>query len=185
MSFGFSVKGDVREVAKMLNTTERKVVPQAASTALNKTARQVNTQIARHISASSGIKTGEVKKRIQLLKASKNRLASSLWARGGRIPIDQLKGARQNKTGVRYNRGDGRKSTRRHAFMVNGKAFRRKSLGGGKFVPRLPIERQRGPSVPREFIRNESERLMQATAGPAWQRNFQHEMTRRLARVRR
>jgi len=184
MSFDFSVKADVRDVTRMLNKVERKVVPQAASTALNKTARQVNTKISRHISATSGIKVGEVKKRIQLLKASKNRLASSLWARGGRVPIDQLKGARQTKTGVRYNRGDGRKSTRRHAFMHNGKAFRRKSLGGGKLVARLPIERQKGPSVPLEFIRNESERIMRATAGPAWQRNFQHELTRRLARAR-
>ena len=69
------------------------------------------------------------------------------WSPSRDIPIKKLN-PEQTSTGVRW-RFAGRKRSRKAAYIDpdSKHVFRRKSAGGGSLVPRLPIEKVKGPII--------------------------------------
>lgn len=124
----------------------RRVVPAA----INTTATQARTASARAIRSASGIKVGDVRKRIRIVRATRAKWAARLDLSAKRLPLIQFV-ARQTQKGVTYRMGGTSRSRLPHGFiavMASGhRGVFQRAMEGGKRVPRLPIKEQWGVSV--------------------------------------
>ena len=91
MAFSLTVKSNFKQLTKGLNRLERKVIPAAANSAINRAGTKVRTVIARDLSKDIGIKQSEIKKQIQLKKSSFRTLTAKLTARGKRWNLIRFK----------------------------------------------------------------------------------------------
>lgn len=75
------VQGDVRQQLRALTDIQRKVIPQATISALNKTNRTVNKNALQSISRSTGLKQKTLKKRkvVVPFKANRRRMAAGVF----------------------------------------------------------------------------------------------------------
>jgi len=71
-ALSFSVKGDINKMSKSLNFLQKKLVPLATVTALNKTGTKTKTQIVKQVSTRTKIKSKLIRRRVKIYKANKH-----------------------------------------------------------------------------------------------------------------
>lgn len=129
-----NIRGDVKEITRHLDKSQRWVIPQAVPAALNKTSSQIGTQTRREIAKQLAIPQKHFSKRVKLFRAARRNWASKNWiglktkipvanvfksqkkqltyAKGLHyVPANKVFGATMPKTqhqGVFYRKGDKR-----------------------------------------------------------------------------
>ena len=181
---GFNVRADVREVTRMLSQVQREIVPQAASTALNKTAANVRVATVRDLARALRVKGKTIGRHVAVSRSNKFRLRSSVLASEFQIPLVALR-PRQTKRKTRpggvYYKGRAGRGFRPHAFVV-------KKFGGRVFArtgaTRLPIAQQfASGEVVQEFVSARAQAVLLDVAGRRWPVNFERELKFRLGRL--
>ncbi len=175
------IRADIREVERMLGNLAREVLPKAATRAVNKTLRPVQSAAVKTIAKDIGVKQKFVRQATKVKRASFANLSGFVEASGKRLPIIQIDPkAKQDATGVSYKSHGGRQHIP-HAFVARMKSGHEgvfKRLGKA----RLPITELRGPSIPKVFLENATIKAMDTTANLRWLKNFNHEINFELMR---
>ena len=141
----------------------KRVIPPA----INKTATQGRTRAARRISKASGIKVGEVRKRIRIQRATRMRWAAALRLSNKRLPLILFSARQTVARGVTYRLGGATRSRLAHGFIAVMPSGHRgvymRKWQGDKRAGRLPIVEQmalsvagvysKGPQVAAEVMR--------------------------------
>jgi len=140
---------DTRDLKRAMAALGSKA-PTAIMRALNKTARSARTQAVRGVAKEIRLKQKDVRPMIPVIPATSKHLEAKLVARGRPISLMRL-GARQTKQGVVY-RGPGGRVLIRSAFIATMPRARRPGVFKRKGKPRLPIQKQFGPSVPQVVL---------------------------------
>lgn len=78
-SLGFSVEGDIKKLSKSLDDLQKKIVPLATVTALNKTGTRIKTQIVKQVSVKTKIKQKLIRHRARIGKANRRRKTLNVW----------------------------------------------------------------------------------------------------------
>lgn len=133
MAFQVIVKGDTRDVERMLKRVNRKAIPRATSRAINETARKIRSDGTKRVAQGLRLPMKFVRKRFTVggeVKGDRVRLKSAnqrnweatldVYLRG--LPVFQVAGA-QTKSGVNAKGGRHYKS----AFKRVGKVFKRRT----------------------------------------------------------
>lgn len=138
----------MRNYTQTLGDMSRKL-PVVLVRSLNRTIKKAKVDTSRAIGREVRLKQGDIKKGIQIRKASKGRLVAIMKLSKKRYGLIKF-AARQLKKGVSYaiKRSGGRRRLRtafRQTMPVRGHkgVFRRKRPS----TPRLPIMELRGPSI--------------------------------------
>jgi len=175
------IRADIRDVERMLGNLARDVLPKAATRAVNKTLRPVQSTAVKAIANDIGVKQKFVRKATRINRAHFNNLNGFVEATGKRLPIIQIDPrAKQNASGISYKSKGGRQQIP-HAFLVTTKSGHKgvfKRVG----KPRLPITELRGPSIPKVFLERSIIKAMDKTANLRWLKNFNHEINFELTR---
>lgn len=185
-----SVRRDIQVVTSYLNKTQRKVVPAAAVSALNKTAANAQTDTVRALAAKyrvsqkilRGVRenkkkgTKGVAGRVLVIKANYRTMTAWLSAKVQAIKASKLGKPKQLKKGVRVGsyRYDGAFVARMNSGHVG--VYKRK---GGS---RLPIAEQVIKMPDGETI---AQRNTAKRARVSFPKHFLHELKWRLSRLRR
>lgn len=180
-----NVRSDVAEVLRMLDETQRHIVPKAAARAINKTMTTVNAQVARDIKKDIGgkLSISEIKAGLTKTKANPKQLYASLMAKGRRIPLIKIDpSASQDASGVNYKTGKGRGHIP-HAFIATMKNGH-KGVFKRKGHPRLPIQELHGPSLPKVFTNDVIMQAIEQIASERWIKTFLHEIDFELSKFR-
>ena len=170
------VKGDVKQVERWLNNTQRKKLPRAVSRALNKTVASARTEVKKPLAEQMGAKVSLVNDVIQIKKASPRYLVAEMVATGRPVSLHRFKRTSQAEAGVKS--GAWGKSRVYSKSFLKGRGKKR-----GAYVrtskKRYPIKRLWGPSVPKTFRSQAIRRINQRNARLV----FAREMNRQLRRV--
>lgn len=169
------VKVDVDQALRKLTALEREIAPKAAVSALNKVATSARAEAVRQIARETGIKQSEIRQHLVIRRATRNTLSAQISAKPWSPNLIRYQ-ARQTKQGVsaapwrnrRVHKGTFIANQGRTVFAREGKA-------------RLPLKPIRGPSVPREFMRDVAMRAMRAKVAE----RFPIEFERALAQYMR
>lgn len=202
MTIRIDVKAEVEAAQKNLDDLQKRQVRRAAARALNRTASQVKTRAVRDIAKITGLTQKDVRPSFSVWKAHKNALVANVRARGRAIPLERFK-ARPTQGGVAYRlfgdrhfitsafiRKDGKPGIWKRipnrtfgaAPSANGR-FRRTVTYHGGLVPRLPIRRLYGPSVPAMMLTASVEKALENHAAERWAINFPRELQFYLNKV--
>jgi hypothetical protein len=149
-------EGALRSAQKMLANIPRGL-NKVVSRAINKVGVWGRKRIVDKVAADIPVKKSTLKKlNIKLKRASYFKWRAEINITGKRIPLIELKARGLKRGGVAYNvRKTGGRRVHKHAFIATMKSghrgvFARAGSDAGR-VPRLPIIKQRGPSVPQVF----------------------------------
>lgn len=183
MDITLNFEKDFKRVQRELGELGRKIIPRAANSALNKTATQARTaavkELKQEIGESSGLSAGGFRKSIELHRSNLRTLMATLTASGRPLPLIHF-GARQTKKGVTAKAWNKRKRYPGTfiAKMPNGKkgVFKRASR------KRLPVKQLFGPSIPKAFIEQRTQKSLRRSIDVNWPKNFNHEIKYRLSR---
>lgn len=74
-----NLRGDTKEITKHLEGTQRKVIPAAVSTSLNKTGAKLNTVVKRDLAKELGVPQKAFKNQIKLFRATRRRWKAKEW----------------------------------------------------------------------------------------------------------
>lgn len=105
------IRGDVKELTRMLKDVQRNIVPQVTVTALNKTGTKLKTATATRIARQTGIPkkfiagTGakakvKVNGRLKLYRANKHHKSIKLWMGAYNISAASLGKIKETRSGV-------------------------------------------------------------------------------------
>lgn len=136
------VRADIERAVRSLTEVQRKIVPTAASRALNKTAAQAKTQAAREIRNQYNISTRIIGRHIHLHRATPATLTASVSAEGEKLPIVAF-GARQTKRGVTAQIKRGARRLIRSAFVATLRSGHRGVFARGQYAGRGFVRRTR------------------------------------------
>jgi hypothetical protein len=179
---GITVKADVEEVKRWMNSLQRDKVPAAASRAINKTLANVKTESSKRIRDERALSASVVKGTLTIYKANKAYLYGSLIASGRPIPLREYQ-ARQTNKGVTVKVSPGGRKlivqAGNHAFQV-GRYGDHVYIRTGK--SRLPIKKLYGPSIPATFLKQKIIDAMDRVAGDNWPKRFAEELRYELSR---
>ena len=177
MALSLSVKSNFKQLTKGLNRLERRIIPAAANSAINKAGTKVKTVIARDLSKEMGVKQSEVKKQIQMKKSNFRTLTAKLIARGRRWNLIRFKAKELKK--VLVAKPWNRKRKYKTGFIGNrGRtAFIRLSNN------RKDIRPLRGPGMASEFVRLRATKIMKSIAESEVLKQFSRELKRRIAKL--
>lgn len=188
--FELNVTADIKKAERYLSDIEKKVLPRAAATALNKTAEEVRTstvkELSKEIGGEVGLKQTGIKRLIEILKASPSNLIAVLIPSGKRPKLINFIGVKQIAQGVAA-RIKGKRVLHQGAFIAtmpsghkgvfvrrsDTKSTRRDSRGRRFNVPHgLKIKELTGPSIPMYFIKGVILESMKAKAKDVWPKKF-------------
>jgi hypothetical protein len=158
MPVSMSVQSTIKQVTRNLSAIERKVIPKATVTALNKVGKEVTTVAVKTINARTGLQQKVIREFLDSFKASSRSWVFLLRAR--RRPFNLIRfGARQTKKGVSANAWEGRK-VYKGAFIGNSgrTVFTRKGKA------RTPIKSVYGPDM-RVFLEKTNLDAMEKKVG--------------------
>jgi hypothetical protein len=157
--------------------------PVAAARALNRTMATAQTRAVREIAADTGLAQREVRKALDVTRATPRRLLATLAAASRRLVLTAFK-ARPVAAGVTYSTGRGRRlipgafiATMRSGHVGVFKRLRasvRRSPGA--WSPNLPIDELRGPSIQRVALKILAARLAKDIAD-VFPKNLAHEVS--------
>jgi hypothetical protein len=134
----------IKKLERELRNFGKNALPKVMSRALNRTATGARTATSRMLSKEIGLKVGDVRKKLVLIRASYRRWRSAITISRKRIPLIRF-GARQTKKGVTYKK-QRKRILIRHAFITT-MASGHTGVFKRKFSRRLPISELRGPSL--------------------------------------
>jgi len=151
------IKNNMKKALKDLGYVHKKYLPKAMVTALNKVGKEVVTQAKRELKDATGLKAGVVAKKIQKDKARRNDNTYSIFIKSRYLNVIEF-GARQTKRGVSAKVW-GKRKIYRGAFIGSGRnSGKRLVFKKLKDDPKR-IEALHGASLPREFHRQDMERI--------------------------
>jgi hypothetical protein len=174
-----TVSVDTRDLKRALADLGTKA-PQAIRRAVNRTARTARTQAVRAVSREIRLPQKDVRPMLPMIPATARHLEAKLVARGRPISLMRL-GARQTKLGVVY-RGPAGPALIRSAFIATMPRATRPAVWKRRAKPRLPIEKQLGPSVPRLVLEKGIFDAVRRAAQPALAKHLAHEIDYLLSR---
>jgi len=174
-----AVKLDTARLNRALAELGRKA-PQAIRRALNRTAGSARTDAVRAVAKEVKLPQKDVRPMLPVIPATLQYLEAKLVARGRPISLMRL-GARQTKLGVVY-RGPAGPMLLRSAFIATMPRAKRPSVWKRAAKPRLPIEKQLGPSVPRLVIEKGIFEAVRSRAQQTLAKNMAHETEYLLSR---
>lgn len=156
----------IKQVERELRNFGASALPKVMSRGLNRTATQARTATSRMISKESGVKVGDVRRRIQLHRATYSNWRSAITVSRKRLSLRYLN-PKQTQRGLSVKSGS-KRVTIKHAFYVLKGWFIRLPAAGGykmtlgveqaaeideiKKVGRLPIGRIRGPILAQIYV---------------------------------
>ena len=147
----------MKEAMRNLGTVHKKYVQKALVTALNKVGAEVVTQAKRELKDSTGLKAGVVGKKLKKDKARKGDETYSIHIKSRYLNAIEF-GARQTKRGVSAKVW-GKRKIYRGAFIGGGRnSGKRLVFKKLKDNPKR-IEALHGASLPREFHRQDMEKI--------------------------
>jgi len=156
-------RSDIRALRNSLGKAQGKMLGQLAS-AVNKTAKYVQSQKAKDISREITVTQKEIKKGVKLVFATKKTLTAVSILNAERRPsLKRFKGTKQNARGVEYQikRGGGKQLVP-HAFMGPRPGKIASKLGGHAFMrvgkSRTPIVKLHGVSPWAVFVKNQMDK---------------------------
>jgi len=194
------VSADISRGKRKLYRMRDREVARAGAVALNRTITTVRAaatkEMKQAVGAELGLGASGVKKAIKMYRASFKHLVAKLVASGKHMPLINFR-ARQTKTGVTHSAW-GKRQIAKGAFIarmpgghkgvyrrVDSRYAKRHTKGRpATSSPNLPIKEMWGPSLPREFVSTRVLARMRLTARKVWPKNFQHELNRRLSRMK-
>ena len=185
-----SIEADIKQAAAKLTTVQRRIVPRATNSAINKTVRNVATALNRHISKETGLKIGDIKKGMNIRRSTFTTLSAVITGRGRAVtlrrfvsPGKRVPGAFRKQRGVTANPWRKRRLFP-DTFIIWGRNHGQALVAVRKGTARRPIHILKGPSIRQEMNRPASRRLMSATARDRFRVNFERELTYQLSRMR-
>jgi hypothetical protein len=161
----------IKQLERELRAFGKNALPRVMSRGLNRTATQARTASARFLSKETGVKVGDVRKRLLLHRAAYNNWRSAIIVSGKRLSLQYLS-PKKTARGLSVKSGRKRITIRRAFFALKGWFIRLPRAGGYKQtlgveqakeidavkkVARLPIGRIRGPILSRVFSEAQSE----------------------------
>lgn len=190
-------EGDVKKAQKKLTHLQRQVIPQAASSALNRTAKAAQVRAGQLIRQDLALSARFVKSRLTIKQANRRTLTAHIRAANephGGIPLRDYKpktkvlkrtslfGAPLESVSVKIKRGRRRRVVK-GAFITRyrkwgGQVLRRKGKARG------PVKALHGPSVSHKFMDRKVLRGTLNRAYEQWPRNFDSQMRYRLGRLK-
>ncbi len=189
MPVEISLEAEIEGYTKYLTKLQREAIPRSTNSALNKTAGNVRTAIARYIAQETGLKVGEVKREAIIIRSNFRTLRALVIGKGRAVtlrrfisPSKRRVGAFRNQDGVVANPWR-RRRVHRGTFLIAGKNH-------GQVIPvkragkgRKQLKALYGPSMRVEFGRPAAVELMRSTARARFKINFEHDLGRNLARL--
>jgi len=187
-----SVKSDIKKLLKA-NKKNQAAVKKAIPTALNKTARAVESRAVKKISLDTNIKPQKkIRERLLRVKATRSSLTAKIIAHPRGINLIEFvskskrePGAFRKKRGVIANAWNDRKEYK-GTFIGRGKnsgkmlVYARQDQSNN----RSSLKAIKGPSIPNAFISKRVKAIMDAVGRYHWQKNIAHEINYRLSKVK-
>jgi len=170
-----SVKLDIQAMKRDCANAQKEV-NKAAARAINRAADGARTVAKREVSAATKIKISDVNKRLSVTGARPTYLIADLDAHPYSPNLSKFRPT-QNAKGVAASAWERRK-TYRHAF-INPRTGQVVTRTGNE---RFPLKGLRGPSVPSTFMRPEIVEKIEQAAIARFTKEFESDVTRRLAR---
>jgi len=151
------VKSNMKKAIRAIGNVPKKYVPKALVTALNKVGAEVVTQAKRELKDATGLKAGVVAKGLKKNKARRGDEEYSIFIKSRYKNVIEF-GARQTKRGVSAKVW-GKRKIYRGAFIGGGRnSGKRLVFKKLKDNPKR-IEALHGASLPREFVRQDMEKI--------------------------
>lgn len=172
------ISSNIDEVTKHLTAIQKQVIPQASSTALNKTTRTVSKEIKRDVAKDTGLKQKEVAERMSLVKANKHTQAAYIKMSGRYFNLIHFK-ARQIKKGVKA-KAWGKSKLYRGAFIAN----KGRTVFARMGKKRLPIRGVAGPNPAVELNERMKNPNFNKRVVARFDKVFSQELKYRLGRMR-
>ncbi|RCX20883.1 minor tail protein Z (GPZ) [Anaerobacterium chartisolvens] len=186
-----NIRIDTRQlnnIGRQLRGLEREM-PGAAASALNRTVDYINTQVGRIVTQEYSIKTTTVKKTIKKHKARRGELSAKLVSQGhllslANFPFSPKSPGTKRKVKVKIKKQGGRKTvnTSPSAFVQNMNNSLNVFMRVGE--ERKPIVVLRTLSIPQMIGNEDINRQIQRDAQAKLSERIEHEVQRRLNRIR-
>ena len=151
------VKSNMKEALRNLGTVHKKYVQKALVTALNKVGAEVVTQAKRELKDATGLKAGTVGKKIAKDKARRGDEEYTIRIKSRYLNLIEF-GARQTKKSVSA-KAWGKRKLYKHAFMGSRRNSGKRLVFGKTRGNPKKLKALHGPSLPREFERQNMESL--------------------------
>jgi len=140
----------IPELERTLSRIQRDVFPTANARALNHAGARIRTIQVRAIAATMGVQQKDVRSRVVLTRARKNRQQALVEYTGRALNLEHFK-ARQTRKGVTASPW-GKRRLFAHAFIATmpqgGRVVVIRQKGAnGRLVPRMPIRAMLGPGI--------------------------------------
>jgi hypothetical protein len=189
MSTKIRVSSGIDKALSNLSNIEKKAVPAATASALNKTIKNCQVEAARIIKGSSGIKVSTVKEALPISKANKVKQWAEITARKRPTNLIEYVSSANKRVGAFRNKPGVRAKTNK-TYTVTG-SFIAPAKGSGKLLvlqrrgdSRLPTKTIYGPSVYNSFKNDKTQTAIKSTAEKQWQANFERELEHYIRRQR-
>jgi len=170
---------DVREldeVRRWLSRVSEKDIGRVMTSVLNRVGDQVFTRVVRVLAGETGAKSSRVRRALGKWRASAGREVYRIVARDQFLSLKEF-GPRQTRRGVSAAPWKKRRVFP-GTFMGPGEhVFRRKGRS------RLPIHKLWGPAIPREMVRGEAKKEVEALVRRQLPERTAHEVRRVLSRT--
>ena len=151
------VNSNFKKALRDIGNVPRKYVQKAMVTALNKVGAEVVTQAKRELKEATGLKAGVVGKKIKKDKARRGDETYSIFIKSRYLNVIEF-GARQTKRGVSAKVW-GKRKIYRGAFIGSGRNSGKQLVFKKLKDNPKRIEALHGASLPREFNRQDMEKI--------------------------
>lgn len=173
-----NIDSNIEKLTKDLGEIQKRILPQAVSTSLNKTGRTLFKEIKRDIARDTGLKQKEIAERLVLSKSNKTTLSASIRMRGRWFNLIRFK-AKQFGKGVKASAW-GQRKLYRGAFIATANKGRAVFARIGK--SRLPIRALVGPNPVVELNKRTEKQEFWTRGAERFAQVFSQELNYRLAR---
>ena len=150
------VKSNMKKAIRDIGNVPKKYVQKALVTSLNKMGKEVMTQAKRELKDATGLKAGTVAKKMTKDKARRNDETYTIRIKSRYLNLIEFN-ARQTKKGVSA-KAWGKRKNYRGAFIGRGQNSG-KELVFKKVRDSKRIKAVYGASLPREFVRQDMEKI--------------------------
>ena len=151
------VNSNFKKALRDIGNVPKKYVQKAMVTALNKVGAEVFTQAKRELKDATGLKIGVVAKGLAKDKARRGDETYTIRIKSRYKNVIEF-GARQTKKGVSAKVW-GKRRVYKHAFIASGKNSGKQLVFGKTRGNPKKLKALHGPSLPREFQRQDMESL--------------------------
>ena len=147
------VKSNMDRAMRGLWNVKTKYIQKAMVTALNKVGAEVVTQAKRELKDATGLKAGTVGKKVAKDKARRGDEEYTIRIKSRYLNLIEF-GARQTKKGVSA-KAWGKRKLYKHAFIGSGRSSGKQLVFGKTRGDPKKLKALHGPSLPREFHRQD------------------------------